>query len=730
MSALSTLHPQQFAGLPLAHLAAVCNAVKNKASTCTSAFKQRERQQHNQRKEEEKKSCHDEARISSESLENARAALSELGLSELPDKWFVDCSLPVTSAGIPSQWHTSYVSAATFFENKHGFTAESLYEKRSLNAGHVLTNLLSNVQLQQQNYSRWMPQSVFNQRRGFKTKRSHSIGRMTSSGFKPFEYKQDTAPSSIDSILQNLSAKEKEQLSEKIDKAMKEEKIQDGERDSFKTGFVDGYLRSQKEMKKSDSYSRWLSIVLISIIIYCIYKFSFLARVSITTAQVDTMNVKNVSFDDVRGVDEAKAELQDIVSFLKDPEKYTALGGKLPKGVLLVGPPGTGKTLLARAVAGEAEVPFFYASGSEFDNMFVGSGARRVRELFAEAKMNTPCVVFIDELDSVGGKRVDSPMHPYSRQTINQLLSEMDGFKQNEGVIVMGATNFVQSLDPALMRPGRFDTQVTVPKPDVRGRVDILKYYLAKVKVHPDVNTEVLARGSVGFTGAELENLVNQAALKAAGDSKSYIDMTDLEFAKDKILMGPERKSAEIDLRNRRITAYHEGGHAIVAFYTKGAKAINKATIMPRGLTLGHVSLLPDKDQWNQTKAELLAEMDVCMGGRAAEELIFGPDDITTGAYSDFNQATKIARMMVADFGMSEKLGVMTYNERTGQSPETEAMIETEVRLLLKESYERAKNLLKTRAKEHNRLAEALLKYETLNFEEVEQILQGNDLVR
>uniref|UniRef100_A0A672ZDA1 ATP-dependent zinc metalloprotease YME1L1 n=1 Tax=Sphaeramia orbicularis TaxID=375764 RepID=A0A672ZDA1_9TELE len=427
-------------------------------------------------------------------------------------------------------------------------------------------------------------------------------------------------------------------------------------------------------------------------------------------------------------VKEAKNELQDVVEFLKNPQKFTVLGGKLPKGILLVGPPGTGKTLLARAVAGEADVPFYYASGSEFDEMFVGVGASRIRNLFKEAKANAPSVIFIDELDSVGGKRIESPMHPYSRQTINQLLAEMDGFKPNEGVIVIGATNFAEALDNALVRPGRFDMQVTVPRPDVKGRTEILNWYLSKIKVDTAVDAEIIARGTVGFSGAELENLVNQAALKAAVDGKEMVTMKDLEFAKDKILMGPERKSVEIDKKNKTITAYHESGHAIVAYYTKDAMPINKATIMPRGPTLGHVSMLPENDRWSETRAQLLAQMDVSMGGRVAEELIFGDDNVTTGASSDFDGATKIAKMMVTRFGMSDKLGVMTYGDVSKQSPETQAAIEQEVRALLKDSYDRAKNILKTYSKEHKILADALLRYETLDAKEIQMVLEGKSL--
>uniref|UniRef100_A0A8C2KJD0 ATP-dependent zinc metalloprotease YME1L1 n=1 Tax=Cyprinus carpio TaxID=7962 RepID=A0A8C2KJD0_CYPCA len=436
----------------------------------------------------------------------------------------------------------------------------------------------------------------------------------------------------------------------------------------------------------------------------------------------------NVTFEHVKGVEEAKNELQDVVEFLRTPQKFTVLGGKLPKGILLVGPPGTGKTLLARAVAGEADVPFYYASGSEFDEMFVGVGASRIRNLFKEAKASAPCVIFIDELDSVGGKRIESPMHPYSRQTINQLLAEMDGFNPNEGVIVIGATNFAEALDNALVRPGRFDMQVTVPRPDVKGRTEILEWYLKKIKVDSAVDAEIIARGTVGFSGAGLENLVNQAALKAAGDGKDLVTMKELEFAKDKILMGPERRSVEIDKRNKMITAYHESGHAIVAYYTKDAMPINKATIMPRGPSLGHVSLLPENDRWSETRAQLLAQMDVSMGGRVAEELVFGNDHITTGASSDFDGATKIAQMMVTHFGMSDKLGVMTYNDLTNHSPETQAAVEQEVRVLLQNSYERAKTLLKTYSKEHKLLASALLTYETLNAKEIQMILEGKSL--
>uniref|UniRef100_A0A8C7C5S0 ATP-dependent zinc metalloprotease YME1L1 n=1 Tax=Neovison vison TaxID=452646 RepID=A0A8C7C5S0_NEOVI len=511
-------------------------------------------------------------------------SILDLGLSELKlgqiDQ-LVDSLLPGFCKGkrVSSHWHTSHVSAQSFFENKYGYLdmfstlrSSCLYRQHS----RTLKSICSDLQC-------W---PVFIQSRGFKTLKSRT--RRLQSTSERLAETQHIAPSFVKVI---------------------------------RHYFV---------------------------------------------------------------VEEAKQELQEVVEFLKNPQKFTVLGGKLPKGILLVGPPGTGKTLLARAVAGEADVPFYYASGSEFDEMFVGVGASRIRNLFREAKANAPCVIFIDELDSVGGKRIESPMHPYSRQTINQLLAEMDGFKPNEGVIIIGATNFPEALDNALIRPGRFDMQVTVPRPDVKGRTEILKWYLNKIKFDQSVDPEIIARGTVGFSGAELENLVNQAALKAAVDGKEMVTMKELEFSKDKILMGPERRSVEIDNKNKTITAYHESGHAIIAYYTKDAMPINKATIMPRGPTLGHVSLLPENDRWNETRAQLLAQMDVSMGGRVAEELIFGTDHITTGASSDFDNATKIAKRMVTKFGMSEKLGVMTYSDTGKLSPETQSAIEQEIRILLR----------------------------------------------
>uniref|UniRef100_A0A3Q3F228 ATP-dependent zinc metalloprotease YME1L1 n=1 Tax=Labrus bergylta TaxID=56723 RepID=A0A3Q3F228_9LABR len=629
-------------------------------------------------------------------LKEPSVSLRDLGLSEVRASQLdelISRLLPTLGTEepptVPSAWRTSHVSANSFFHNKH----------------------------------------VLVQSRGFKTFRTKA--RRAETGYDGPVESEPYTPAFMKGLLQ----REKGPEAQSLDQVIKQRNLPENQQEAFKTGFTEGFMRSQAFTQRTQDSLRRTRLILLVLLLLGIYGLSrtpfFSVRFRTTSgldSAVDPIQMKNVTFDHVKGVEEAKNELQEVVEFLRNPQKFTVLGGKLPKGILLVGPPGTGKTLLARAIAGEADVPFYYASGSEFDEMFVGVGASRIRNLFKEAKANAPAVIFIDELDSVGGKRIESPMHPYSRQTINQLLAEMDGFKPNEGVIVVGATNFAEALDNALVRPGRFDMQVTVPRPDVKGRTEILNWYLSKIKVDPAVEAEIIARGTVGFSGAELENLVNQAALKAAVDEKEMVTLKDLEFAKDKILMGPERKSVDIDKKNKTITAYHESGHAIVAYFTKDAMPINKATIMPRGPTLGHVSMLPENDRWSETRAQLLAQMDVSMGGRVAEELIFGDDYITTGASSDFDGATKIAKMMVTRFGMSDKLGVMTYGDVTKQSPETQAAIEQEVRALLKDSYDRAKNLLKTYSKEHKTLADALLQYETLDAKEIQKVLEGKSL--
>ncbi|KAK1174040.1 ATP-dependent zinc metalloprotease YME1L1-like isoform X2 [Acipenser oxyrinchus oxyrinchus] len=708
----STVQPQ--VTIPLSHLINAFHSLKSSASSVGTSFQCLQREHAPE---------HD-FQSSEPSINLRELGLSDLKTSHLDD--LVNRLLPSVSTEHSlshCHWRTSHVSANSFFHNKHGFSSSTLGLLGTPTLCRQHTRPLQAFCSDLQNWPVWI------QNRGFKTLKTKT--RRLQSGNEQHAESDGYTPS----FMKGLLFRDKGPAVESLDKLMKNKSIPEPQQDAFKTGFAEGFLKAQALTQRTQDSLRRTRLILLILLLLGIYGLSrtpFLSvRFRTTTgldAAVDPVQMKNVTFEHVKGAEEAKNELQEVVEFLKNPQKFTVLGGKLPKGILLIGPPGTGKTLLARAVAGEADVPFYYASGSEFDEMFVGVGASRIRNLFREAKANAPCVIFIDELDSVGGKRIESPMHPYSRQTINQLLAEMDGFKPNEGVIIIGATNFPEALDNALIRPGRFDMQVTVPRPDVKGRTEILKWYLKKIKVDPGVDAERIARGTVGFSGADLENLVNQAALKAAVDEKDMVTMEDLEFAKDKILMGPERRSVEIDKRNKTITAYHESGHAIVAFYTKDAMPINKATIMPRGPTLGHVSLLPENDRWSETRSQLLAQMDVSMGGRVAEELIFGNENITTGASSDFDSATKIAKMMVTKFGMSEKLGVMTYTDTAKLSPETQAAIEQEVRILLKDSYERAKHILKSRSKEHKYLADALLTYETLNAKEIQIILDGKNL--
>lgn len=513
------------------------------------------------------------------------------------------------------------------------------------------------------------------------------------------------------------------------------------QKDKIKIAFAEGYLAgSHPENVRGTKASKYLKLVqqLLTIVLFLAIFVSLMASVSGTVFRIQLGNQVevdpeeiSVTFDDVKGADEAKQELQDVVEFLKSPEKFSSLGGKLPKGVLLVGPPGTGKTLLARAVAGEARVPFFHAAGPEFDEILVGQGARRVRDLFKAAKERAPCVIFIDEIDSVGAKRTNSVLHPYANQTINQLLSEMDGFHQNEGVIVLGATNRRDDLDQALLRPGRFDVEVSVPTPDYVGRREILALYLARVAAHPAVDAELLARATTGFTGADLESMVNQAALRAAIEGASAVSMRHLEEARDKVLMGPERRSRLPDLEANTITAYHEGGHALVAYYTKDSHPLHKVTIIPRGPSLGHTAYIPAKERYHVTKQQLLAMMDTMMGGRAAEELIFGPDKITSGAASDLKQATSLASHMVREWGMSDKVGLRSLDQQQPLAPAdrlgpaTSELVDSEIRRLLADSYERAKAILRAHAREHRALADALLKYETLDAEDIRAIVNG-----
>ncbi|XBW37843.1 hypothetical protein QEN19_003419 [Hanseniaspora menglaensis] len=444
---------------------------------------------------------------------------------------------------------------------------------------------------------------------------------------------------------------------------------------------------------------------------------------------IDTSKA-NVKFEDVAGVDEARAELEEIVDFLRDPAKYEALGGKLPKGVLLTGPPGTGKTLLARATAGEAGVDFFFMSGSEFDEVYVGVGAKRIRDLFKQARARAPAIIFIDELDAIGGKR-NPKDQAYAKQTLNQLLVELDGFEQTQGIIVIGATNFPESLDKALTRPGRFDKMVTVGLPDIRGRSAILKQHMKKITTAKDVNIENIAKGTTGFSGAQLSSLINQAAVYACQQNANAVDMSHMEWAKDKILLGAEKKTMVLPEATRKATAYHEAGHAIMALYTKHTEPLYKATILPRGNALGVTFQLPEADKYDITKAECLARLDVCMGGKAAEEVIFGKEHTTSGCGSDLRSATKMARNVVTSYGMNEKVGPVELTEDWGMwSGKVKDLADQEVIQLLKESEERSRQLLKSKDKEFRRLAEALIDYETLDRAEMDKVIKGESLDR
>jgi cell division protease FtsH len=446
-----------------------------------------------------------------------------------------------------------------------------------------------------------------------------------------------------------------------------------------------------------------------------------------------------ITFSDVAGVDEAKEEVGELVEFLRDPGKFQKLGGKIPRGVLMVGPPGTGKTLLAKAIAGEAKVPFFTISGSDFVEMFVGVGASRVRDMFEQAKKHAPCIIFIDEIDAVGRHRGAGVGggHDEREQTLNQLLVEMDGFEGNEGVIVIAATNRPDVLDPALLRPGRFDRQVVVPLPDLRGREQILKVHMRKVPISDNVNAKTIARGTPGFSGADLANLVNEAALFAARANKRLVDMEEFEKAKDKIMMGAERKSMVMSEEEKKLTAYHEAGHAIVGWHVPEHDPVYKVTIIPRGRALGVTMYLPEEDRYSHSKQMLESRISSLFGGRIAEELIFGPESVTTGASNDIQRATEIAHNMVTKWGLS-KLGPLTYGEDEGEvflghsvtqhknvSDGTANAIDEEVRTIIDRNYQRADKILKDDMDKLHAMAEALIKYETIDAEQIQDIMDG-----
>ncbi|XP_070712301.1 ATP-dependent zinc metalloprotease YME1L1-like [Pempheris klunzingeri] len=420
---------------------------------------------------------------------------------------------------------------------------------------------------------------------------------------------------------------------------------------------------------------------------------------------------------------EAKEELIEVVEFLKNPSKFTRLGATIPKGVLLIGPPGIGKTLLARAVAGEAGVPFFYCSGSEFDEVFVGLGASRIRKIFQTARSKTPCIIFVDELDALGGKRNVSDAN-YNRQTLNQFLVELDGFKKDTNLIVIGATNLPEALDKALTRSGRFDNEIHIPLPSYNDRIEIFEHFMKKVKTHPSVSAELLANLTPGLSGADISNLVNQAAQHASIAEKSFVMVEDFDWAREKVAFGRERKSLIMSEHDKKITAYHEAGHAIAAFYTKDADKLHKASIIPRGTSLGATQTLPEREQLHQTYNELQAHIDVCLGGRAAEEIIFGINQVTTGCSSDLSKATDIARAMVTVFGMNHNVGYIS-SDTKNLSEATQAIIDNEVKIILQKSYDRVKNLLKTHSEQHIRLANELIKRETLVGEDLENVILG-----
>jgi len=462
-------------------------------------------------------------------------------------------------------------------------------------------------------------------------------------------------------------------------------------------------------------------------------------------ARMLTEKQGRVTFDDVAGIDEAKSELQEIVEFLKDPQKFQRLGGKIPKGVLLVGPPGTGKTLLARAIAGEANVPFFTISGSDFVEMFVGVGASRVRDMFEQGKKNAPCIIFIDEIDAVGRHRGAGlgGGNDEREQTLNQMLVEMDGFESNEGVILIAATNRPDVLDPALLRPGRFDRQVVVPNPDVNGREKILRVHMRKVPLASDVDPKVIARGTPGFSGADLANLVNEAALLAARIGKRVVAMAEFEHAKDKVMMGAERRSLVMSEAEKRMTAYHEGGHALCAMHEVECDPVHKATIIPRGRALGLVMSLPEGDRYSKSKAKLNAELCMAMGGRAAEEIIFGADKVSTGAGGDIKMATEQARRMVTEWGMSDKLGMIAYGDNSQEvflghsvtqnknvSEVTAREIDAEIKGIIDAAYARAKRILTEDIDGLHAVARGLLEHETLSGDEIRQVLRGEPVIK
>jgi len=606
--------------------------------------------------------------------------------------------------------------------------------------------------------------------RDFKTRATTGIGKTTSgnegepkNAIGQILFGDRTTSHSVPSASEPSPSKENDQIDidsalaqkrKSISRLLKVYKKQPEVQQQLKIAFADGYSYAEQKSSSHEEKKKGVGLYMThfgELLWWCIglwIMFHILneLRHSFSGGEGLSRNLFNslgpyevnpeeiaITFNDVKGVDEAKDELQDVVEFLRDPDRFSALGGKMPHGVLLVGEPGVGKTLLAKAVAGEAGVPFFHAAGSEFDEIFVGTGAKRVRQLFTSAKERAPAVIFIDEIDSVGGKRTSSPGHPYANQTINMLLSEMDGFEKNEGVIIIGATNKRDNLDKALIRPGRFDVEVTVYAPDLKARKELFDLYVAKILCDDEVDTMRLAKDTRGFVGADIDNMVNQAAIRAGKLNAEAVSMEHLNWARDKVSMGPEKKSKIPDEKTNWNTALHEAGHALVAYYTAAALPIRKVTIMPRGPALGYVEQTPKDIMTNRTKVEMLAEVDVAMGGKVAEELEQGNLDVTPGCSSDLDKATEIARSMVLLYGMSEKLGfrvIRTQEDYESLSNATRTLIDQEIRSIADAAYERAEAILKKYKTEHLRLAKALMKYETLNAEEVDAVVKGKPLVK
>jgi len=626
-----------------------------------------------------------------------------------------------------TNWAQCHISAASFFENKTAPLTPSSYRPLSSTINNACHDPLFKKM-----FRSMIQNCQYHQTRGFKSRRSTGT-----TGINSDRHISEQKPLGTFGISEGINQKSESGFNSSEHKTGTETREERLIREISRT-FHEGYSKGAKP-KGVGTYVRYFILALL-----LLWAMGFI-EIGISSEDIaDSIGMKSsrrfevnteivdVTFDDVRGAYEAKEELNDIVHFLKDPEKYTALGAKLPKGVLLIGPPGVGKTLLARAVAGEAGVPFIYASGSEFDEMFVGVGARRVRNLFSTAKENAPCIIFLDEFDSVGSKRTNTPMNPHANQTINQLLNELDGFKQNEGIIVMAATNMVKNLDKAVRRPGRFDVEVNVSLPNLKARKEILELYVSKIKKDPTVDVDKLAKATPGFSGAELENLVNQAALRAVIDLHDTVNMDHFEFARDKLTMGPARQHQLADDATNRTTAYHEAGHTLVAYFTKDATPLHKVTMLPRGQSLGHTAFMQDKEVLQQTVAELKARLDVAMGGRVAEELIFGTEQVTTGASSDLSSATNVATMMVTRAGMSDKVGLRVFgDDMNGDlSPSQREVIDGEIKRLMNESYERAKAILKQHKTELVNLAEAILEHETLNKEEITAVVEGKGLIK